>query len=360
VVIKAATTAAALTVLGFRVGSALSVGLLLAQIGEFSFVLQRAGEAGGLSPAGLGPDGAQVLIAVTVLLMAATPILDAVGQRLTTRLVRPVRRGAGGPDQAQPPEGPGSPARDLVLISGWGPVAAGGAAALRHRQVPVVVLTLNPDLAAEAEASGLQVVRGDSTRQHVLHEAGIERARMVIIAEDVAEDASRIAGVVRTMAPEVTIVVRPVDAAEPQLLSRAGAHRVVDGGRAAAERLTAAALRGLGLATDVQTYPDPSVLVDYRPDPATACVHVSEITPVLPATAGCTACLQEGRRDWVHLRICLSCGFVGCCDSSPRRHASAHGQAKQHPIICSAEPGDDWAWCYLDETTMRSRSDAEV
>lgn len=64
---------------------------------------------------------------------------------------------------------------------------------------------------------------------------------------------------------------------------------------------------------------------------------------------GCDACLAQGQHDWVHLRICLTCGNVGCCDSSPRRHASAHYGETEHPVIRSFQPGEAWRWCYLDE-----------
>jgi uncharacterized UBP type Zn finger protein len=69
-----------------------------------------------------------------------------------------------------------------------------------------------------------------------------------------------------------------------------------------------------------------------------------------PTTAdGCTTCLAQGRHDWVHLRLCLSCGFVGCCDSSPQRHASGHFAEIGHPVIRSFEPGERWRWCFVDE-----------
>jgi CPA1 family monovalent cation:H+ antiporter len=64
---------------------------------------------------------------------------------------------------------------------------------------------------------------------------------------------------------------------------------------------------------------------------------------------GCVDCLAEGRKDWVHLRLCLTCGNIGCCDSSPRRHASAHFAAVGHPVVRSFEPGESWRWCYIDE-----------
>ena len=66
----------------------------------------------------------------------------------------------------------------------------------------------------------------------------------------------------------------------------------------------------------------------------------------------CGDCLTEGTR-WVHLRLCTVCGQVGCCDSSPRRHATAHFRSSEHPIVQSFEPGEDWLWCYADDTMLR-------
>ncbi|HEU5151331.1 MAG TPA: UBP-type zinc finger domain-containing protein [Iamia sp.] len=80
------------------------------------------------------------------------------------------------------------------------------------------------------------------------------------------------------------------------------------------------------------------------------CTHLDTIVPVTPSSPGCEDCLAAGRRDWVHLRVCQACGHVGCCDSSPATHATAHHRASAHPIIRSYEPGESWFWCYLDET----------
>jgi uncharacterized UBP type Zn finger protein len=72
---------------------------------------------------------------------------------------------------------------------------------------------------------------------------------------------------------------------------------------------------------------------------------------VSPRTVGCEECLREGLA-WVHLRVCLSCGHVGCCDSSRGRHATAHFWATEHPIVQSLEHGEDWRWCYVDDITV--------
>ena len=83
------------------------------------------------------------------------------------------------------------------------------------------------------------------------------------------------------------------------------------------------------------------------------CTHLGtiEITELPPAVPGCEDCLRIGS-PWLHLRICLACGHVGCCDDSPNRHATAHSHGSGHPIIRSLEPGEDWCWCYVDELGM--------
>ena len=78
------------------------------------------------------------------------------------------------------------------------------------------------------------------------------------------------------------------------------------------------------------------------------CSHLDTVAEVTPSGDGCQECLQSGGR-WVHLRICESCGHIGCCDSSPGRHATQHFHQTQHPLIRSFEPGEDWWWCYVDE-----------
>ena len=78
------------------------------------------------------------------------------------------------------------------------------------------------------------------------------------------------------------------------------------------------------------------------------CSHLDQVRPVTPSAAGCEECLQTGG-SWLHLRLCMTCGHVGCCDSSPNKHATRHFLASNHPIMKSHEPGEDWGWCYVDE-----------
>jgi uncharacterized UBP type Zn finger protein len=82
-----------------------------------------------------------------------------------------------------------------------------------------------------------------------------------------------------------------------------------------------------------------------------SCTHLDTILPVTPSAEGCEECLRIGQ-PWVHLRLCLACGHMGCCDNSPGRHATKHFHTTSHPLIQSAQPGEDWIWCYVDEVAL--------
>jgi uncharacterized UBP type Zn finger protein len=85
--------------------------------------------------------------------------------------------------------------------------------------------------------------------------------------------------------------------------------------------------------------------------PDQGCQHKDQIRDVSPSAEGCEDCLKTGD-PWVHLRICLTCGYVGCCDNSPNRHATKHYRATEHPLIASFEPDEDWIWCYVDKALI--------
>ncbi len=95
---------------------------------------------------------------------------------------------------------------------------------------------------------------------------------------------------------------------------------------------------------------DETTRLDSSTDPSLAspCEHVGQIKDLDPSSEGCDECLQLGDT-WVNLRMCLSCGNVGCCNSSKNKHASKHYQATSHPIVQSLGSFDDWMWCYADE-----------
>ena len=82
------------------------------------------------------------------------------------------------------------------------------------------------------------------------------------------------------------------------------------------------------------------------------CSHLDQIRNVKPHTNGCEECLKTGDT-WVHLRMCLVCGHVGCCDSSRNKHATKHFKHTGHPVMRSAERGENWGWCYIDEQMLQ-------
>ena len=81
------------------------------------------------------------------------------------------------------------------------------------------------------------------------------------------------------------------------------------------------------------------------------CTHLDSVHTNTPKTNGCEECLAMGDT-WVHLRLCRTCGHVGCCDDSKNRHATKHFGATRHPIMSSLEYGESWSWCYVDELVM--------
>jgi hypothetical protein len=81
------------------------------------------------------------------------------------------------------------------------------------------------------------------------------------------------------------------------------------------------------------------------------CMHLAQVTDLRPSRHVCEDCVKTGD-SWVHLRICLTCGHIGCCDSSKNRHATKHFRASRHPIMRSIEPGESWGWCFIDQMTF--------
>ena len=87
------------------------------------------------------------------------------------------------------------------------------------------------------------------------------------------------------------------------------------------------------------------------------CAHLDLVRDVEPSAPGCEDCLRIGGT-WVHLRMCLLCGHVGCCDSSPNRHATGHVRATGHPLVESLEPGEGWIYCYVDDVFLERAAPA--
>jgi CPA2 family monovalent cation:H+ antiporter-2 len=370
--VKFVTTALSVRALGYRMPVAAASGLVLAQVGEFSFVLERAGRDAGLSPAGLGETGSQAFIAATVLLMILTPLLAALGARLEGRMEQhgAAARRVEDVDASHLPHLDGH-----VVVAGYGEAARRLVPVLHGGGIPYVITTLSPEGANEADAAGFPVLRGDATRARTLQVAGAERARALVIADDEPGIALRIATVARSLNPALRILVRTRYAADTRALADAGADTVVAEETEAVVRLAdhllreagvdeaafavhetalrahAPAPRAVAAGAAPAEWVDPEQVVTFAPADPSACTHLGETRPVHPSARGCEECLRTGD-SWVHLRICMTCGHVGCCDSSPNRHATRHFQGTHHPVMRSLEPGDRWGWCYEDRVTL--------
>jgi CPA2 family monovalent cation:H+ antiporter-2 len=479
-VLKFLTTGISALALGYPLPVAVGSALILAQVGEFSFVLERAGREAGLFPAGMAEVGSQVFIAATVVLMVATPALASLGSRLQQRLAARPEAGAAEMEAAVDPEEIPH-LENHVIVAGYGQAARRLVRVLKSSGIPFLITTLSPTGANEAEADGLPVLRGDAGRLRTLLLAGLERAKLLVIPDDEPAMAGRIAAVARTAGPTLRIVARTRYIAEIGSLTEHGADRVVaeelesivqlfatvlrnyrvepeeiesyertlrDGGYAALQaealpeglvhpctldegcldqrtitlragmpalgsggdgrrvsdlgletqhgiRVDAVRRRGVELeepqntvlqlgdelvlvgsaAAFAESAPlfrkgsaqtpaevrssrrtgiDTEKLVALHPAPGAVklCGHLGEIRAVLPSAPGCEVCLRVNHRNWVHLRVCMTCGHVGCCDSSPGKHASAHFHTTGHPVMRSLDPGEAWGWCFEDQALL--------
>ncbi|MDX2167849.1 MAG: cation:proton antiporter [Deltaproteobacteria bacterium] len=472
--VKVVTTFGSVRALGYPAPVAAASALMLAQVGEFSFVLERAGRSLGLSPGAMGDSGSQVFIAATVLLMVGTPLLTALGVMFGHRVedVQTAHR-----SELEPTLPEHVMLENHVIVGGYGDAARRLVRVLAGSRIPFLITTLNPQGASEAEAADLPVLRGDASKARTLQLAGVEHAKMLVIADDDPGMARRIAAVARTLNPTMRIEVRTPYVAEVAPLAEVGVDRVVaeelesvvalftdimsayridpaeiDANQEAVRREGYQALLGplrpeapvaectlgpdcldrravalragapaigqsLGAlqlqarfaihtesvrhhGTTVSEPPPEYVLevgdelllsgdaaafaqaaplfrtgslsetetaalasaaerrkvdtmktYELHPPPDVACTHVDRIRPQRAKTPGCEECLASGDR-WVHLRLCMSCGHVGCCDSSPNKHATKHWHATQHPIMRSIEPGEEWGWCFPDEVEL--------
>jgi CPA2 family monovalent cation:H+ antiporter-2 len=494
-------TGISLRVLGYKLPVAASVALMLAQIGEFSFVLERTGREVGLSPMNWGADGSQTFIAATVVLMVATPFLMKIGDRLSEKLEGKSER-ASLPDEAEITEQMASHTVDLedhVIIAGYGQAARYLVRVLGGSNIPFIITTLSPDGANEAESENMAVVRGDYSKQFLLDAVGIAKAKMMVIADDNVSMAHRTTSVARQLNPMIRIVVRTRYISDAEHLTEAGADVVIaeelesivqlfgevlrdyripagqiDNYEELARRNGYSALlnvsaneakavfacetgedcfdtrtiivrplmsfankplaelnvfendglhlktvtrasqtvenltqdfiiepgdelifsgsteafvrnaelfrttgQSIGKSTDknpnstgenalLRTPPatdangnkfvDTEKAIEFKPQIGeSVCSHLKQIRPVFPSANGCEDCLRTGD-SWVHLRVCMSCGHTGCCDSSKNKHATAHFEQSEHPIIKSLEPGEDWGWCYPDERLYETLS----
>lgn len=366
-VIKVLATGVSLKVLGIATGTTAFTSLLLAQVGEFSFVLERTGRELGLYPAGIEIGGPEAFVAATVIMMIATPPISRLCDQILARSTRKSKGDEGGATPVETGEvaAPSTELRDHVIIAGYGDGGRELASALSERAIPYLVLTLSPEGAREAEGTAVHVLRGNYTRQHELTLAGARQARLLVVADDDLETTHRVVAAAHALNPDLTVMARTRFASEIQQLAEAGAAEVVAEEREGVVRLLGRvlaayqvddatiqrrqdALRRGGSTPMMQST---AVRLSDEQQASDRCAHLGTVRSVTPSAAGCEECLASGSA-WVHLRICMACGHVGCCENSVHKHAQQHSRERHHPIIKSFEPGEDWAWCYEEETYL--------
>lgn len=234
--IKAITTFGSVLYLGYSSRIAAAAGLGLAQIGEFSFVLERTGRVAGLTPAGLGEAGAQTFLAATVLLMLLTPFQMQlgtwVGARLSLAKFSSLRRKSLGPfrSEARPKletEALKSHLEDHVIIVGYGPSGKRLVQVLQDRGIPFVVVEFDPFLIREMRKAGIPAIFGDASRAHVLEAAEIETAKICAIVMNDPGVVPRLLHQARYLNPTLQIIVRTRSLESMGPLQKLGADIVV-------------------------------------------------------------------------------------------------------------------------------------
>ncbi len=252
VIAKAGVIGALCRGFGLPAGAAVRAGLLLAQGGEFGFVLFGAAMAAGV----LEPAVGQILLVVVTLSMAVTPVLALAGRQISKRLMREGLADVSGIGEAT------EELEGHVVIAGFGRVGQTIAKILSALDIPFVALDLDPVRVAHCRASGMPVFYGDASQARVLSATGLERAAAAAITIDRAEEASRAVAAMQELCPELRIVVRARDLTHARDLERAGASVVVPEAFEASLQLGAAVLQ----ATDIDGEEVLRVLKSLRED----------------------------------------------------------------------------------------------
>ncbi|WP_138430944.1 cation:proton antiporter domain-containing protein [Fodinibius saliphilus] len=226
ILLKLLVTSTSLIILGYPVRIAAAAGLALAQIGEFSFVLERAGRMAGITPAGVGEIGSQTFIAVSVLLMILTPFLLESGPGLGSLLAKtPLKKlgqdtGKLGADEHLDFE-------DHVIIVGYGPAGRHLEQVLHNTGIPYMIIEMNPESVKEMHQNDIPAIYGDASRGHILDRAGISKAKLCVIATNDPSASRRIVKVARHKNPTLQLIVRTRYLSEVGQLEEMGADIVI-------------------------------------------------------------------------------------------------------------------------------------
>ncbi|MDR9414916.1 MAG: cation:proton antiporter [Gracilimonas sp.] len=216
-----------LLVLGYPIRIAAATGLVLAQIGEFSFVLERAGRNAGLTPGGFGEVGSQTFIAVSVLLMLMTPLFLKISPKIGELLSHTPLRNIGdqvkeSSSQEQHPE-----LEDHVILVGYGPAGRNLAKVFKETGIPFIVIEMNPKSVNEMRDEGIKAVYGDASRTHIMEHAGVYKAKLCVVVINDPRVTPRIIKLANYLNPTIEVIARTRYLSEAEFLKEAGADQVV-------------------------------------------------------------------------------------------------------------------------------------
>lgn len=201
--------------------------LVLAQIGEFSLVLERAGRKAGLEPGGFGEVGSQMFIAVSVILMLLTPLFLTISPKVGELLSKTPLKRFGEKKKKNSETKTGITLEDHVILVGYGPAGRNLARILIETNIPFIVLEMNPKSVNEMHEHGINAIYGDATRTHILEHAQIQKAKLCVIAINEPDANPRIIKLAKYLNPTLQVIVRTRYLAQAEAMEMAGADTVV-------------------------------------------------------------------------------------------------------------------------------------
>lgn len=225
--LKFILSSVSLLTLGYPVRIAAASGIVLAQIGEFSFVLERAGRVAGLTPAGFGETGSQTFIAVSVLLMLLTPLFLHISPNIGNLLAKTPLKHIGQKRKEAAKDDSHADLEDHVIIVGYGPAGRNLARVLRESGIPYIVIEMNPESVHEMHENDIPAIYGDASRTHILEHAQISKAKLCVIAINDPSISPRIIKLANYINPTIQVIVRTRYLSEADFLEKAGADIVV-------------------------------------------------------------------------------------------------------------------------------------
>lgn len=226
-VLKFILSSISLMVLGYPIRVAAATGIVLAQIGEFSFVLERAGRNAGLSPGGYGELGSQMFIAVSVILMLLTPLFLSSSSKIGELLSKTPLKKFGEKRKKRSESAPKIALEDHVILVGYGPAGRNLARILTETNIPFIVIEMNPKSVNEMKEQGINALYGDATRTHILEHAQVQKAKLCVIAINEPDANPRIIKLAKYLNPTLQIIVRTRYLSQAEAMEIAGADTVV-------------------------------------------------------------------------------------------------------------------------------------